>query len=63
MRERAAALLKIADGASSSQVAGYGLLKHRNYHTVCEWVHRYREGGLAGLQIRKGRGRKPAFSP
>ena len=62
-RERAAALLKIADGASATQVAYTGLLRKRYPHAVCEWVSRYRAEGIEGLLIRKGRGRKPAFSP
>lgn len=62
-RERAAALLKIADGASATQVAYTGLLKRRYPHSVCEWVRRYRTEGIQGLVVREGRGRKPAFSP
>ena len=63
MRERVAAILKIADGMSGRQVALHGLLKRRNPDTVYEWVHRYLEEGIEGLRIRPGRGRKPAFSP
>ena len=63
VRERAAALLKIADGASPHQVARHGLLQVREPDTVYGWLERYRSGGLAGLVIRAGRGRKPAFSP
>ncbi len=66
MRERAAALLKMAQGQSATQVAykAYkGLLRKRYPHAVCEWVRRYNIDGLAGLQIREGRGRKAAFSP
>jgi hypothetical protein len=63
LRERAAAILKIADGASGRQVALQGLLKRRKADTVYEWFHRYGERGLQGLVIRPGRGRKPAFSP
>jgi hypothetical protein len=62
-RERAAALLKIADGTSATQVAYSGLLKKRYPHAVCEWVRRYRADGLGGLLMREGRGRKPSFSP
>jgi transposase len=62
-RERAAALLKIADGASATQVAYGGLLKRRYPHAVCEWVRRYKAEGIEGLLMRGGRGRKPAFSP
>ncbi len=63
LRERAAALLKLADGQSQNQVAQYGLLKRREPETVSEWVKRYKEEGIDGLVIRAGRGRKPAFSP
>lgn len=63
LRERAAALLKIADGQSAATVAREGLLRPRQPETVCQWLHRYRTEGVAGLTIRPGRGRKPAFSP
>jgi hypothetical protein len=63
LRERAAAILKIADGDSGRQVALGGLLKRRKPDTVYGWIHRYQTEGLAGLLIRPGRGRKPAFSP
>jgi len=63
LRERAAALLQIAAGASARAVAASGLFKPRGHETVAEWVHRYQQSGLAGLLIRAGRGRKPAFSP
>ena len=63
LRERAAAILKIADGMSANQVAQKGLLQTRQVDTVCEWVHRYQLEGIDGLYIRAGRGRKPAFSP
>ncbi len=61
VRERAAALLKIATGQSGRQVAFHGLLKHRRADTVYSWVHRYQSAGLSGLYIQTGRGRKPAF--
>ena len=63
LRERAAALLKIAAGETAAQVACTGLLRPRQPDTVYAWIHRYRAEGLAGLRIRPGRGRKPAFSP
>jgi transposase len=63
LRERAAAILKVADGQSGVQVAEHGLLKRRNVDAVYEWVHRYEAEGVQGLKIRPGRGRKPAFSP
>ena len=63
LRERAAAILKVADGMSASQVANHGLLKQRQYQTVCDWVRRYQAKGTSGLFMNQGRGRKPAFSP
>lgn len=63
MRERAAAILKIADGQSGLQVARQGLLKPRYRGTVYDWFHRYETEGMAGLKIKPGRGRKPAFFP
>ncbi len=63
MRERAAALLKIAFGDSGRAVALHGLLKTRQEDTIYEWVKRYKADGLAGITIKPGRGRKPAFSP
>lgn len=63
LRERAAAILKIADGMSASQVAQYGLLKQRQYQTVCDWLGRYQAKGISGLFMNQGRGRKPAFFP
>lgn len=63
LRERAAAILKVAAGQSATQVAQAGLLQPRKVETVCRWLARYRAAGVDGLAIRPGRGRKPAFSP
>ena len=59
VRERATAILKIADGMSARQVALEGLRRPRDPDTVYAWVRRYRESGIAGLLIKPGRGRKP----
>jgi hypothetical protein len=59
----AAALLKIAEGMKAAHVAGHGLLRRRDPDTVYTWLDRYQQDGLPGLVNRKGRGRKPAFSP
>jgi hypothetical protein len=40
VRERAAALLKIADGASPHAVALHGLLKPRHPDTLYDWLDR-----------------------
>ncbi len=63
VRERAAAILKIAAGSSGRQVALHGLLKARAEGTVYDWFHRYERAGVPGLLVQQGRGRKPAFSP
>jgi hypothetical protein len=63
LRERAAAILQVADGQSATQVARAGLLQPRKVETVCRWLARSRAQGEAGLLIRPGRGRTPAFCP
>ena len=49
VRERGAALLKIADGQTPHQVATRGLLKPRDPDTVYAWLDRYQASGPAGL--------------
>jgi hypothetical protein len=63
LRERAAALLKLADGLPIRHVARSGLLRPRAEETVGGWLRRYLQAGTAGLAVRPGHGRKPAFSP
>ena len=63
LRERAGAILKMADGQNASQIASSRLLKKRYYETVSDWFHRFQTEGVEGLKIKSGRGRKPAFSP
>lgn len=63
MRERAAAILKLADGLSANFIARFGLLKERDPETVGSWRRIFLSEGTAGLSIKPGRGRKPAFSP
>jgi transposase len=63
LRERAAALLKIAAGGVPSQVAEQGLYKPRDPDTLYSWLNAYEADGIAGLAIKTGRGRKPLFSP
>lgn len=63
LRQRAAALLKIADGLSANWIAAHGLLKRVDVDwdsCVAQTLHD--RSGLAGLYIRKGRGRNP-FPP
>lgn len=59
-RERAAALLKIAEGATPTAVARAGLLKVRDHETVNRWVRAFQADGLASLTHRPSR---RAFSP
>ena len=49
IRERCAAILKIAEGESPHAVAQAGLLKPRDPDTVYGWLDRYEERGLEGL--------------
>jgi transposase len=63
MRERAAVLLKVADGGQLKAIAREGLLRPRDPDTLGRWVKRYQAQGLAGLYNQPGRGRKPAFFP
>ncbi len=50
VRERAAALLKIADGQSPHAVARHGLLKPRDPDTVYGWLTCYEKLGLRGIR-------------
>ena len=63
LRERAAALLKVADGTPAARVAQDGRLRPRKPDTVYAWIDRFMDAGIAGVHMRAGRGRKPAFSP
>ena len=49
VRERGAAILKIAEGQSPHRVARSGLLKPRDPDTVYAWLDRYQAAGAAGL--------------
>jgi len=63
MRERAAAILKISQGLSGREVARHRLNRSHAPDTIYAWVARYLQEGIAGLRVKEGRGRKPAFSP
>ena len=63
MREKAAALLKVASGQVAARVAENGLLKSHDPDVIYRWLKGWEAEGLLGLEIRKGRGRKAAFSP
>ena len=49
IRERCAALLKIAEGESAHRVARQGLLRPRDPDTVYEWLDRSAAEGIAGV--------------
>jgi len=63
LRERAAAVLKVANGETVTVVAEKGLLIRHEPETVHSWIKTYLNDGLAGWVIQTGRGRKAAFSP
>jgi transposase len=63
VREKAAGILKVSQGESVRQVALHGLHKRRSEHTVKGWIESYLSEGIAGLVVKRGRGRKPAFFP
>src|SRR5579859_222660 len=63
MRQRAAAIIKVSEGASMTHVGKYGLLRKVRHETISEWIDRYEREGINGLYVREGRGRKPAFFP
>ena len=49
VRERGAAVLKIAEGQSPHRVAKSGLLKPRDPDSIYAWLDRYEAEGVAGL--------------
>lgn len=49
VRERCAAVVKVADGKSAHAVARHGLLKPRDPDTVYAWLDHYAAAGLDGL--------------
>lgn len=61
LRERAAALLRIADGESPHAVARRGILKPHAPDTLYDWLDRYTAQGSTGL-IQQRRGSR-GFSP
>ena len=49
VRERCAALLKVAEGYSPHWVARHGLLVSRDPDSVYQWLTYYQQGGIAAL--------------
>lgn len=63
VRERCAALLKIADGQAPYAVAHSGLLRPRDPDSVYAWLGHYQEAGLPGLFAHQhGGNRRGVFS-
>ncbi|MFN8439623.1 MAG: hypothetical protein U0175_02585 [Caldilineaceae bacterium] len=58
VRERCAAILKIAEGASAHQVAKEGLLRPRDPDTVYGWMDILEKEGVTGLQQHKQGGKR-----
>ncbi len=58
VRERCAAILKIADGQSPHSVARQGLLKPRDPDAVYAWLTRYQREGLTGVLAHQHGGRR-----
>lgn len=50
LRERCAALLKIASGRSAHWVAHHGLLRPRDPDTLYKWLDLYEAHGISALQ-------------
>lgn len=62
LRERARAILKVAQGETIQATAEKLRIRvHRN--AVSEWVQRFLVQRLEGLKIKRGRGRKAVFFP
>lgn len=59
LRERAAALLKVADGMAALQVARVGLLKPRHPETILLWLNDYEQT----RHLRPRPATRRAFSP
>ena len=58
VRERGAAILKIAEGLSSHRVARSGLRKPRDPDTIYAWLDQFEAEGIAGLIARPQGGRR-----
>lgn len=56
LRERAAAILKVAAGQTLTEVAETGLLRRHEPETVHLWIDKYGSGGIEALLIKPGAG-------
>lgn len=63
VRERCAAVLKVADGRSPHAVALEGLLRPRDPDTVYGWLDDYEQEGIEGLLSGRQGGSRPRPFP
>ena len=61
LRERAGAILKLANSETASSITASGLLRKGYPETVSRFIA-FKQLASNGLEIKAGRGRKPAFS-
>lgn len=59
VRERCAAMLKIADGQAANAVARSALLKPRDPDTLYDWMDHFEQEGVAGLIGHRHGGSEP----
>jgi transposase len=60
MRTKALVLLNLFDGRGVTEIAA---IFHVSRDSVYKWKKRYFEGGIEGLRVRPGRGRKAIADP
>lgn len=61
VRERCAALLKVAAGLAPHAVARTGLLRPRDPDSVYAWLDHFQEQGLAGLSAHQHGGNRRGY--
>jgi len=61
VRERCAALVKIADGQAPHAVANAGLLRPRDPDTVYAWLDYYQQEGLPGVRAHQHGGKRRSW--
>lgn len=59
VRPKALVLLNLADGRPMGAVAA---MFHVSRQSIYAWCRRYLDAGIQGLQVRRGRGRRPRAS-
>ena len=61
VRERCAALVKVAQGSAPHAVARHGLLRPRDPDTVYAWLDRYEADGLPALLAHRHGGNRRSW--